>query len=106
MVGSILNYGDEIIGNNDGQDLELVHCRCLRKMLCVQKSTNLDGLYGETGRYPMKIHRRILMFKYWLKILTLKIHHWSNHYIMYLKQMLIITFHIKSQIGLFKLKLY
>ena len=41
-------------------------------MLCVQKSTSLDGLYEETGRYPTKIHRRILMFKYWLKILRLK----------------------------------
>ena len=26
LVGSILNYGAEIIGNNDGKDLELVHC--------------------------------------------------------------------------------
>ena len=72
LFGSILNYGAEIIGNNDGTDLELVHCKFLRKILCVQKSTNLDRLYGETGRCPMNIHRRILMFKYWLKILSLE----------------------------------
>jgi len=43
------------------------------------------------------------MLKYWLKYYVLKIHHWSNQNIMYLKQMLKITFHRKGQIGLFKL---
>lgn len=71
LVGSILNYGAEIIGDHECKDIEQVHCKFLRKILCVRKSTNLDGLYGETGRYPMKIHRTLTMFKFWIKVLKL-----------------------------------
>ena len=50
-----------------------------------KKSTNLDGLYGELerelGRYPMKIKRKLIMIKYWLKLLksdtTLPFHVYS-----------------------------
>jgi hypothetical protein len=48
---------------------EHLHCKFLRKSLCVRKSTNLDAFYGEIGGYPMAIHRKIIMFKYWIKIL-------------------------------------
>ena len=71
LVGSILNYGAEIFGYNEGKKIELVHCKFLRKLLCVRKSTNLDGLYGELGRYPMKICLKIIMIKYWFKLLKL-----------------------------------
>jgi hypothetical protein len=66
-----LNYGAEIIGDCEGKDIERIHCKFLRKILCVKKNTNLDGLYGETGRYPMRIQRMLIMFKYWTKILNL-----------------------------------
>ena len=53
LVGSILNYSAEVWGYKDSKDIEQVHCKFLRKVLCVKKSTNLDALYGELGRYPL-----------------------------------------------------
>ena len=41
----------------------------MRKILGVRKSTNLIGLYGETGRVPLQIIRKIHMFRYWIKLL-------------------------------------
>lgn len=69
LVGSILNYSAAVWGNHDSKDIELVHCKFLRKVLNVKKSTNLDGLYGELGRYPMKITRQLIMIRYWTKII-------------------------------------
>ena len=69
LVGSILNYSAEVWGHYQSKDIELVHCKFLRKVLNVKKSTNLDGLYGELCRYPMSISRQIIMIKYWIKIL-------------------------------------
>jgi hypothetical protein len=70
LVGSILNYGAELLGITECKDIELLHCKFLRKILAVKKCTNLSGLYGETGRHPMYICRKIIMFKYWLKIIN------------------------------------
>ena len=46
---------------NDGKDIELIHTKCLRKILCVNKSTNLVGLYGELGRAPLNVMRKVHM---------------------------------------------
>ena len=40
-------------------------------MLGVRKSTNLDAIYGDLGRYPMKVHRKTIAIIYWIKILKL-----------------------------------
>ena len=50
-------------------DIELVHTKFLRSILDVKKSTNLSALYGELGRTPFSISRKIKMIKYWIKIL-------------------------------------
>ena len=39
-------------------------------MLKVKQSTNVYGLYREVGRYPMKIARKLITIKYWLKLLN------------------------------------
>ena len=75
-------------------------------MLCVQKSTNLDELHEETGRYPTKIHRRILMFKYWLNILTLKNTYLVTSLYNVLKADADNNISFKGSNWLFKLKLY
>ena len=71
LVASILNYCSEIWGWHDGKDVELIHTKFCRRILGVNKSTNLDGLYGELARVPLKITRKINMIKYWLKIIKL-----------------------------------
>ena len=71
LVSTVLNYSSEIWGLNDGKDIEIVHTKFLRKILCVNKSTNLAGLYGELGRVPLQVIRKINMFRYWIKLLHL-----------------------------------
>ena len=69
LVGSKLNYAAETWGFHEGKDIERIHCKFLRKILKVRKSTNLDGLYGELGRHPMYVKRQLTLVKYWLKII-------------------------------------
>lgn len=70
LVSSVLNYSSEIWGYHEGKDIEAIHTKFLRKLLCVNKSTNLAGLYGELGRLPLYIMRKIHMIRYWFKLLT------------------------------------
>ena len=69
LVLPILNFGSEIFGMHKGTDIELIHTKFLRFILGVKKSTNLSALYGELGRIPLAIFRKINMIKYWMKIL-------------------------------------
>ena len=71
FVGSVLNYGGEILGLNEAKDIELIHSKFCRWILHVRKSTNLTGLYGELGRVPFIIQRKIRMINYWVKLLGL-----------------------------------
>ena len=56
LVGSVLNYSAEVWENNEAKDIEIIHTKFCRWVLNVQKSTNLSGLYGELGRYPLIKH--------------------------------------------------
>lgn len=69
LVSPILNYSSEVWGMHAASDIELVHTKFLRSILGVKKSTNLSALYGELGRTPFSISRKIKMIKYWIKIL-------------------------------------
>lgn len=71
LVGSILNYSAEVIGLHEAKDIELIHTKFCRWILHVRKSTNLTGLYGELGRVPFIVIRKIRMIKYWIKLLSL-----------------------------------
>ena len=70
LVGSILNFGEEIWGTHEASDIEFVHTKFLRRILNVKKSTNLTALYGELGRVPLMVFRKVIMIKYWIKILN------------------------------------
>ena len=69
LVSPILNYSSEVWGMHTAPDIELVHTKFLRSILGVKKSTNLSALYGELGRTPFSVSRKIKMIKYWIKIL-------------------------------------
>lgn len=69
LVGSILNFGSEIWGMHEATDVELIHTKFIRRILGVKKSTNLAALYGEVGRVPLLIFRKINIMRYWAKIL-------------------------------------
>ena len=68
LVLPVLNNSSEIWGLYDAKDIEKVHTKFLRKILCLKKSTNLSGLYGELGRTPHFVIMRINMFCYWIKL--------------------------------------
>ena len=70
MVGSALNYSAEVWGNNEAEDIEILHTKFCRWILQVRKMTNLSGLCGELGRFPFIVYRKISMIRYWIKILS------------------------------------
>jgi len=55
LVSPIINYGTDIFGYHTAKEIETVHCKFLRKILGVRKSTNLVALCGELGRHPIII---------------------------------------------------
>ena len=59
LVSPVLHYSSEIWGLHAAKEIENVHTKVLGKILGVRKSTNLTGLYGETGRVPLQIIRKI-----------------------------------------------
>ena len=70
LVGSILNFGADVWGMHEASDIEMIQNKLLRRILGVRKSTNLSALYGETGRVPLSVFRKIIMIKYWIKIIS------------------------------------
>lgn len=71
IVLPTLNYAAEVWGHHAGPNIEIIHTKFCRRLLCVKQSTNVDVLYGELGRTPMSIHRKLILIKYWLKLLKL-----------------------------------
>ena len=69
LVSPILNYSSEIWGYHEGKDVEMIHTKFLRKLLCVNTSTNLVGLYGELCRVPLYVLRKFHIIRYWFKLL-------------------------------------
>ena len=71
LVTSILCYSAEVWGMHEAKDIELLHTKFCRRILGVKQSTNLVALYGELGRFPFTIIRKLRMLKYWQKILKM-----------------------------------
>ena len=55
LVESVLSYGSEIWDFHEGKDIENVHKKVCKQMLCVKRSTNSIALYGDLGRIPLFI---------------------------------------------------
>ena len=86
LVGSVLNYGAEIWGNHEAKDIEILHTKFCRWILNVRKSTNLSGLYGELGRFPLFIFRQISMIRYWMKLITSSDNFFAEESLYYVKK--------------------
>ena len=59
LVQPILMYGSEIWGFHKADDVEKVHVRFLKQILGVQLQTSNLAVYGELGRFPLSILRKI-----------------------------------------------
>ena len=70
IVEPVLNYAAEVWGHHQGSDVESILTKFCRKILVVKKSSNLDALYGELGKIPLKLQRKLITLKYWVKLLN------------------------------------
>lgn len=84
-VMPILLYGAEVYGYEDLTILERVHCNFLRKITKARKSTPLNFLYGELGRFPISITIYSRMIKFWSNIITGKQTKITNKIYTYIK---------------------
>lgn len=69
MVLPILNYASEIWGFHPSPDVERVHLKFLKQILGVRTSTSSAAVYGEFGRVPLIVLRKVRILKYWYSIM-------------------------------------
>ena len=62
--------GAKFGGNSTAKELERIHLKFCKRLLGVKLSTSNVGIYGELGRYPLRIIRQTRMIKYWLKVVN------------------------------------
>ena len=70
LILPIMNYGCEVWGFHDSQDVEKVHIRFLKRILGVRQQTCNMAVYGELGRVPLSVTRKSRIIRYWFKILS------------------------------------
>ena len=70
LVQPILMYGCEIWGFHKANDIEKVHLNFLKQILGVRRQTCNIAVYGEVGRVPLYVLRKVRILKYWYKILS------------------------------------
>ena len=63
LGASVLKYGSEVWGYDKCRDIDIVHNKFCRYILCVKKSTNVDAMYGDLGRLALSVFRKLRMIK-------------------------------------------
>ena len=71
MIKPILFYGSEVWGLRKADPIEKFFLAYLKSILGVKGTTTNSYVYGEFGTYPLYIQRRVVVMKYWLKILDM-----------------------------------
>jgi hypothetical protein len=75
QIQPMLNYGAEIWGlQADLNIIEKIHLFALKRFLNVTIRTPNQLVYGETGRYPLRINIYVKCIKFWLRVLKLPTH--------------------------------
>ena len=69
LLVSILGYSCETWGKNKSKEIERIHLKFCKRILCVNNRSCNMAVYGELGRYPLYITRYIRIVKYWFKIM-------------------------------------
>ena len=69
MIMPILNYGSQVWGFHKGPDVERVHIKFLKQILGVRQQTSNLAVYGEFGRFPLFVIRKVNIIKQWHRIL-------------------------------------
>ena len=68
IISPILNYGSEVWGFHKSPDIERVHLKFLKHILCVRQQTSNAAVYGELARFSMNVLRKIRIVKFWFNI--------------------------------------
>lgn len=66
----MLCYGCEIWGFHTALEIKRVHLKFLKQVLGVKTQTCSSAVYGETGRVPLSIIRKVRILKFWFKIIN------------------------------------
>ena len=69
LVQPILMYGCKICFFYMAV-IEKVHIKSLKQILGVRRQTSNNMVYGEVGRVPLSVLRKVRILKYWYKILS------------------------------------
>ena len=69
IILPILTYGSEIWGFHPAPEIERVHLKFLKQILCVKPQTSNVTVYGELGRVPLSIISKERILKYWYKLM-------------------------------------
>ena len=67
----VLLYGCEIWGYENTDMLEGLHLKFCKYVLGVNRSTTNNMVYGELGRYPVKIYIEVRMINFWARLLKI-----------------------------------
>ena len=68
MILPILLYGCEIWGYENNGILEKLQLKFLKHVLRLNRSTYSQVIYGETGLYPISVHIKMRMVRFWCDI--------------------------------------
>ena len=72
LVAPVILYASEIWGFHASLAVERDHLEFCKWLLKVPNCTIIEMVYGELGRFPMLINRKIRILKYWVKIVSSK----------------------------------
>ncbi len=70
LIKPVLTYSCEVWGANEVSDIDVLHLQYIKKILRVKSNTNTSMIYVETGRYPLSIHIKACIIKYWIKLIN------------------------------------
>ena len=68
LVKPVAEYGSEIWGHAHAEELEIIHRKFCKFALGLPRTTTNLACYGELGRYPLVIRRKVQMIKFWLRV--------------------------------------
>ena len=68
LVFPVLLYSCELWGFHTAVAVERIHLKFCKWVLKVSKSTTNEMVYGELGRCPLILEKKVRIVKYWLKI--------------------------------------
>lgn len=70
MVSPILTFGGEVWGFEKLDIIERLHLQFCKYILRLKRSTPNAFVYGELGRYPIKMNIQVKMIKFWGKLIV------------------------------------